>query len=165
MPPSHRVASIARAMNPSNATAESDERPSTPASPVLMLERFAQVVERAAADPRFGERLALARTTVLMQLGESEEMMATMIFDRHPVSVRPGVVGDPEIEIRMSPEEFERFWSDGVHPAMAIAQGRISYEGPVRKILRVVPILRRVRATYSEGTGEGTGAGEGADDQ
>jgi len=137
-------------MDPSNATAESDDAPSARVDPARMLELFAQVVERAAADSRFGERLALARTTVLMQLGDSEELMATMIFDRHPVSVRPGLVGDPEIEIRMSPEEFERFWSDGVHPAMAIAEGRITYEGPVRKILRVVPILRRVRATYAE---------------
>jgi hypothetical protein len=69
-------------------------------------------------------------------------------MDREPVEIRSGAVGDPEVEIFMSSSDIDSFWAGDLHLAMAIAEGKVQYTGPVRKFLRIVPIALRLTPTY-----------------
>jgi len=47
-----------------------------------------------------------------------------------------------DAELRIASTDLERLLSDDIHPAMLIAGGRAEANGPVRKFLRIVPVLR-----------------------
>jgi hypothetical protein len=120
------------------------DKPSTtvvpPIDPRLMAELTAAFFLQAADDAQLGSRLALARTTV--HIHYTDEVGVTLRLDRTPIEAEPRVVGDVEIEIWGSPESFLDFTFGRRHLAMAVLRGEVEYLGPIRKFLRIVPILR-----------------------
>jgi len=104
-----------------------------------------RVLHAAAADEVIGRRLALAETTVQVHMTDTEpEVVHTLLLDREPIEVVGGAHGDAEIHLYGSLADVVRFYAGDLHLGVAIMRGQISYTGPVRKALRVVPILRRI---------------------
>jgi phospholipid/cholesterol/gamma-HCH transport system ATP-binding protein len=105
------------------------------------LDTFVESVLDAATDPDLSRRLALADTTVAVVLADEPEMAATLALDRTPIEVRPGFVGAPEITLWIASFDLGLMVAGAFKLSMGIARGRVITEGPVRKFLRVVPVL------------------------
>lgn len=112
----------------------------TPDEFVQLLEEFFEV---AAQEQQLASRMAFARTTVAIHLTDApEDTGVTLRLMKTPISATPGI--DPEAEIHMyAPTAL---WidtlADRVPLPMAVHHGDVEYSGPVRKFLRVAPILR-----------------------
>jgi hypothetical protein len=122
-----------------------------------------EIVERAVGDLRAlvravvddsaaGARAALADTTVRIDL--SDGYAVTLFLDREPVELDTAEY-DAEIALAMTTPQLEQLIRGELALAMEIAHGRIAYSGPVRKFLRIVPILRRVAGDWLAGPDHG----------
>ena len=55
---------------------------------------------------------------------------------------------EPEVTMRMKADTAHRFWLGKVNVTVAIARGEIKPQGPVAKILRLVPLTKPVFPRY-----------------
>lgn len=92
----------------------------------------------AAAATRLAPRLALVDATVLLLAGD-DELWLDFGGDGLRVS-DPPAGAEPDIEVCLAPELVERF--PDFFFAMAMADGQMTSEGPVREFLAVNPVLR-----------------------
>jgi hypothetical protein len=105
------------------------------------LERFCAAMEGARSDERMSRVLARARTTVRIELADEPELSVTLLLDRDPIEIVDSAES-AEVEISIVSVDLARLYSPDFHLAMAIARGRVGYSGPVRKFLRVTPVVR-----------------------
>lgn len=118
-------------------------------------EEFRRTVQAAAEDPVIGHRLAFGQTTLLLRLEDDPDAELLLRLDREPIEVVDDPGGESaEIELWVSSDQLRRVWDPDFHLAMAIAKGEATFVGPVRKFLRVMPILHsfwaREHATQAE---------------
>ena len=107
------------------------------------IERFRELVQGAAADPRVSRMLARANTTAVVSLADEAGLAVTLLLDRSPVEVLEGQ-HDAECELTIASVDLKRLWSDELQLPMAIASGRVGIDGPVRKLVLVWPILHEL---------------------
>lgn len=112
----------------------------TPIDPQKMAEQTADFFLQAAHDEHLGERLSLAATVV--HIHYTDDVGVTLWFDRTPIEAEPKIVGTAEVQLWGSADKFWGYVRGERHLAMAIADGEVEFEGPVRKFLRIMPILR-----------------------
>jgi hypothetical protein len=105
------------------------------------LERFCMAMEAASRDGRLSSVLARANTTIRIELADDPELYVTLLLDRQPIEVAEGDV-PAEVEMSIVSVDLARLYSPDFHLAMAITRGRVGYRGPVRKFLRVTPVVR-----------------------
>ncbi len=105
------------------------------------LERFCAAMEVASRDPELCRVLARAKTTVRIELADDPGLHATLLLDRNPIEVADADL-PAEIELTIVSVDLARLYSPDFHLAMAIQRGRVRYSGPVRKFLRVTPVVR-----------------------
>lgn len=107
--------------------------------PELMVEFF----NRAAEDAELSERMSFANTVVHMHFTDLVgENACTVSLDRDPISAELGAVGSGEVELFGTAQVYQDLFLGSDQLPIAILNGKISYTGPVRKFLRVVPILQ-----------------------
>jgi hypothetical protein len=116
----------------------------TSAHPKDMAALTARFFQGAGTNAELSERMSFANTTVQIHFTEDgmEEESCTVWLDKTPIGAEVGLVGEAEIQLFGSAEVFLGMITGKVALAMAIARGDVTYTGPVRKFLRVVPILR-----------------------
>jgi hypothetical protein len=114
-----------------------------------MLEDFALTIESGVREHGLSERLKLADTTINITLADEPDLSVTILLDRSPIEVVDGVV-DADARIWIASVDLTRIWSPDFYLSMAITKGRLRVEGPVRKFLRIVPILRVLSETYRQ---------------
>lgn len=129
------------------------EAPPSQEEAELIFEHFRQIMEVGAADPTFGHRLSLAQTVVHFELTDADDLLMSLLLDREPIEVVDGPAGEPDVRIFIKSRDLDLFWAGELHLAMALAEGRVEYAGPVRKFLRIVPIAMRLSPQYREMTG------------
>jgi hypothetical protein len=105
------------------------------------LNRFCSAMEAAADQPRLSSVLARANTTVRIELADDPELFVTLLLDRDPIQLTEDDV-QAEVEMTIVSVDLARLYSADFHLAMAITRGRVGYTGPVRKFLRVSPVVR-----------------------
>jgi len=105
-----------------------------------LAELTAEWFATGADNPHLGARLALADTVVHFHFTDTAGV--TLMLDRTPIEALPRIVGEAEVEIWISPEQVLKMLRREEQMAMLISEGEIDYRGPVRKFLRIVPILR-----------------------
>jgi hypothetical protein len=99
--------------------------------------------ERAGDEPELSERMGFAQTTVHIHFEDADGSAGCTIWlDRSPIAAEVGIVGEAEIELFGPSRRFMGLVTGEEAMAIVIARGDITYTGPVRKFLRVVPILR-----------------------
>ena len=109
-----------------------------------LIEGARRALDELAADADLGPRLALADSSVEVRIvGVAEPTCFSMLMDRQPAEFLNGPYPDAEVRLYMTAADLAEFWAGRLHVAIAIADGRIGYEGPVRKVLRVLPLVRR----------------------
>jgi hypothetical protein len=105
------------------------------------LDRFCAAMTAASRDERLSSVLSRAKSTVRIELADEPELSVTLLLDRDPVEVVH--TDEPaEVEISIASVDLARLYSPDFHLAMAISRGRVGYTGPVRKFLRVTPVVR-----------------------
>lgn len=117
-----------------------------------ILDLSMQFWETAAADERLGSRLAGAGTVVhvhFTDVGDGQGF--TLFLDRNPIEVVGGFVGDAEVNIYGTAAAWLKLVRQDKRLAIAIAKGEMDYTGPVRKFLRIVPILQNFEFSMWEG--------------
>lgn len=141
-------------MSDSETTRWSDfpEHPRVPPTAdraAAVFDAFQQVMGRAADNNDIARRLALAGIVAHIHLRDAPQQFVLALFlDRAPIEVETGPVGTPDVELFIDTEDVLRFWTGDMHLAMAILRGEVEYRGPVRKLLRVVPIARRLVSDF-----------------
>ncbi|MHB8691280.1 MAG: ATP-binding cassette domain-containing protein [Solirubrobacteraceae bacterium] len=129
--------------------ADSAEHSGARAESMRILDEFAAIIEDAASDPELSGRLSLAETTVECVLADDPDLSVTLLFDRDPVEVRRNHDSSAEITLRIASFDLQHLASEDFRLPMAIARGRVTASGPVRKFLRVVPVLGPIGTRYS----------------
>jgi hypothetical protein len=89
---------------------------------------------------------ARAETTVAIHLrepGGEPVPFAVLRLEEAPVSVTPGA-GTAEIDLELSRADLAAFIVGRLHLPLAIARGDVAFRGPVRRLLRITPVLRSV---------------------
>lgn len=113
------------------------------------LDVFAATIERGVRERDIGHLLALADTTVTVGLADEQDLAVTLLLDRGDVEVVDGD-GGAEASIWIASVDLRRIWSSDFYLPMAITKGRVRMQGPVRKFLRVVPVLRQLADLHAE---------------
>jgi hypothetical protein len=103
---------------------------------------MAEFYARAGEDPELSERMSFANTVIHIRFTDDDTAGCTIWLDRNPIAAEPRLVGDAEIELLAPTSVYVSMVKGPEVLAMAIAKGQATYTGPVRKYLRVVPILR-----------------------
>lgn len=115
----------------------------TTVHPREMATLTAEFFMRAGEDPQLSERMAFANTTVHIHFEDGGVTdVCTVWLDRTPITAEHGAIGAPEVELFGPADAWMDMITGKEQLAMAIARGDVTYRGPVRKFLRVVPILR-----------------------
>ncbi|XAY03928.1 hypothetical protein DSM112329_00754 [Paraconexibacter sp. AEG42_29] len=138
---SHATPTLVASQPAGRPTAE----PPTAEQAQAVFSAFERIMNVAATHGEIGERLAFAQTVTHVHLRDSpQHLTLTLLFDRVPIEVAEGPIGQPEIELWIDTDDVLRFWTGEMHLAMGIMKGKIEFAGPVRKLLRIVPIARRL---------------------
>ena len=80
-------------------------------------------------------------TTVRVELADDADLAVTLLLDRDPTELTYEDV-PAEVQISIVSVDLARLYSPDFHLSMAILRGRVGYDGPVRKFLRVTPVVR-----------------------
>lgn len=119
------------------------------------LERFSQAMEAASRDERLSSVLGRSDTTVRIHLLDEPDLSITLLLDRSPIEVVDDDSAEAETDVGIVSVDLARLYSPDFHLPMAMARGRATYTGPVRKFLRVTPVVRH--ASLPALTDEGGG--------
>lgn len=112
--------------------------PQTSTLPQLVVEFF----NRAADDAELSERMSFANTVVRMNFTDLDgDNTCTVWLDRDPIGAEVGSAGTPEVELFAPAAAYTDLFLGRDQLPISILSGKINYSGPVRKFLRVVPIL------------------------
>jgi hypothetical protein len=113
------------------------------------LRAFVGAIAHGVHDGGLDDRVSQAATTVTLSLADEPDCVCTLLLDRSPIEIVEGAA-DGECALSIASVDLARIWSNDFHLPMAIARGRAGVRGPIRKFLRVVPILRSAGAPYSQ---------------
>lgn len=107
--------------------------------PQIVVEFF----NRAADDAELSERMSFANTTVHIHVTDLDgDDACTVYLDRDPIGAELGAVGTAEVELFGPTKAYVNLFLGKDQLPISILSGAVTYTGPVRKFLRVVPILQ-----------------------
>ena len=102
-----------------------------------------------ANDEELGPKFRKANTIVQYAYTEPDATITVRLQEGQPGDVDFGETEmDPEVTMRMKADTAHRFWLGEVNVTMAIARGEIKPQGPVSKILKLVPLTKPVFPRY-----------------
>jgi hypothetical protein len=105
-------------------------------------DRFAETLEAVFEDADVTTRLAQAGVVVRIDLTDLPGAVATLMLDRAPAefAIR-SMPARPDVRLHMRSADLEAMFREGEYLPMQILSGAVTFEGYVRKFLRVLPIL------------------------
>lgn len=125
-----------------------------PATPAARVKYLVDVLNGAFRRDGAAERFGRAGVIVRIDISDTPGSGLTLLLDRTPAEAHAEPLdGLPDIRLTLSSDDLVSIASEGSFLPMQIVSGEIAYEGPVRKFLRVVPIIRRgIRDVASDRT-------------
>lgn len=103
---------------------------------------LAEAVERLVAEADSAARLTAADTTVRIVVSDDSSAGAVLLFDRDPPEVLEQDADESvEAELTLERQVLDDVLSRECRLAMALIDGRATYSGPIRKFLRILPIV------------------------
>ena len=92
-----------------------------------------------------------ADTVVQYRFDDPESMITVKMREGEEGQVDLGPTQlEPEVTMSMEADTAHRFWLGKVNPTIALARGQIKANGPVTKILKLVPLTKPVYPRYRE---------------
>ena len=102
-----------------------------------------------AADEELAPKFRKANTIVQYVYSDPESKITVRLQEGEEGDVDFGETEmEPEVTMRMKADTAHRFWLGKVNVTVAIARGEIKPQGPVAKILRLVPLTKPVFPRY-----------------
>ncbi|MDX6583725.1 MAG: hypothetical protein QOI10_2909 [Solirubrobacterales bacterium] len=102
-----------------------------------------------AGDEELGPKFRKANTIVRYQYSEPESALTVRLQEGQPGDVDFGESEmEPEVTMTMAADTAHRFWLGQVNVTVALARGEIKAQGPVAKILALVPLAKPVFPRY-----------------
>lgn len=123
--------------------------PPTAARAQDVYDAFVSIMTQAMNDSELTRRLASAEVVANIHLRDSPQgLVLALHLDRTPIELTAGAVPGAEVDLFIDTDDVMRFWTGEINLAMRIIHGDVAYEGPVRKLLRIVPIARRLVSDF-----------------
>jgi hypothetical protein len=111
------------------------------------MQRFMRVLQLAFAQDDVAERLSKAGVTVRISLKDLPQTSVMLLLDRSPSRVEAGTgEGRPDVWLSMWSADLEAVLSRSDFLPLQILSGNVQFQGFVRKLLRVLPILTAAAA-------------------
>jgi putative sterol carrier protein len=102
-----------------------------------------------AADEEVALQFRKANTIVRYQYSDPEAQITVRMKQDEPGQVDFGESElEPEVTMTMAADVAHRFWLGQVNVAQALTRGEIKAEGPVAKILKLVPLTKPLFPRY-----------------
>jgi putative sterol carrier protein len=102
-----------------------------------------------AEDEELAARFRKANTIVRYDYSEPDSTITVRLQEGEPGDVDFGETDmEPEVTMSMKADTAHRFWLGEVNVTMAIARGEIKPQGPVAKILKLVPLTKPLFPRY-----------------
>src|SRR3954453_366010 len=102
-----------------------------------------------ASDEELAPTFRKANTIVRYQYSEPESAITVRLQEGQPGDVDFGESEmEPEVTMTMAADTAHRFWLGQVNVTVALARGEIKAQGPVAKILALVPLAKPVFPRY-----------------
>ncbi len=102
-----------------------------------------------AADPEMGPKFRKANTIVRYEHFDPEAVITVRLMEDEPGDVDFGDSAlEPEVRMTMAADTAHSFWLGQVNVTVALARGQIKAEGPVAKILKLVPLAKPAFPRY-----------------
>jgi hypothetical protein len=103
------------------------------------------------ADRETAERLSVAGVMVQITVTDlpapESEATFTLLLNQSPAHLTRGIGHHcPDVRLRMRSADLDAMVRDGQYLPMHILSGEVSFDGCVRKFLRVLPIMRAAAA-------------------
>jgi SCP-2 sterol transfer family len=103
----------------------------------------------AAADEELGPRLAEANTILQLRLRDPDAVVTVKVLQAEERQVDLGdTTLRPEVVLAMDADVAHGLWLGTVNITVALARGHIVAQGPVAKVLKVVPLTRLLAPRY-----------------
>lgn len=100
-------------------------------------------------DPELFPKFQKADTIVRYEFHEPESQITVKMLDGEPGQVDFGPSEmEPEVTMSMEADTAHRFWLGKVNITVALARGQIKAQGPVAKVLKLVPLVKPVFPRY-----------------
>lgn len=100
-------------------------------------------------DPELFPKFQKADTIVRYELHAPESQITVKMLDGEPGQVDFGSSEmEPEVTMSMDADTAHRFWLGKVNITVALARGQIKAQGPVAKVLKLVPLVEPVFSRY-----------------
>lgn len=120
--------------------------PAQSVDPVDRAKKFMDVLaeffDRACEEnERLSRRLTVADTVWTAHLTDAEQAF-TIYLDRFPIEFSREADPKAEVQTFGTVEDNIDTWLGKTFIGLAIANGTMTYEGPVRQVLRIVPMFR-----------------------
>ena len=108
-----------------------------------------KLFEQLAEDEELSPKFQKANTIVQYQYRDPESQITVKLMEGEDGQVDCGPTNmEPEVVMSMEADTAHRFWLGKVNVTVAIARGEIKPQGPVAKILRLVPLTKPVFPRY-----------------
>jgi putative sterol carrier protein len=102
-----------------------------------------------AEDEELAPKFRKANTIVRYDYSEPDSTITVRLQEGEPGDVDFGETDmEPEVTMSMKADTAHRFWLGEVNVTMAIARGEIKPQGPVAKILKLVPLTKPLFPRY-----------------
>jgi putative sterol carrier protein len=102
-----------------------------------------------AADEDLGPKFRKANAIVQYNHREPDSTITVRLQEDQPADVDFGETEmEPEVVMSMEADTAHRFWLGRVNVTVALARGEIKANGPVAKILKLVPLAKPVFPRY-----------------
>ncbi|MCW3063164.1 MAG: hypothetical protein JWN32_336 [Solirubrobacterales bacterium] len=115
------------------------------------VDRFMDVLGRTLEDADVAERLCKAGVRVRIDLKDLPGTVVMLLFAEPPARIAVGLPEvHPDVRLWMWSADLESVLRKRTHLPLQILAGAVEFEGYVRKLLRVLPILTDAAMTVAE---------------
>jgi hypothetical protein len=115
------------------------------------VDRFVDVLGRTLEDADVAERLCKAGVSVRIDLKDLPGTVIMLLFAEPPARIAMGLPKvHPDVRLWMWSADLESVLRKRTHLPLQILAGAVEFEGYVRKLLRVLPILTDAAMTVAE---------------
>jgi putative sterol carrier protein len=102
-----------------------------------------------ANDDELAPKFRKADTIVRYEYSDPDSVITVRLQEGQPGDVDFGDSGmEPEVTMSMDADTAHKFWLGEVNVTVALARGQIKANGPVAKILKLVPLTKPIYPRY-----------------
>lgn len=111
------------------------------------VQEFISVLEAVLATPEVQAKVTAANVDVRLTLRDRPGKPLHLMLSRDvPLVTGQAQLSRPDIILELASPDLRCFLHDGAELPLRILSGDIVFEGPVRKLLRVLPVIRAAAA-------------------